>query len=102
MDQSDVLPAPELISPQPTNSKWQRERRAFLQMLPQLLQTHRGKYVAVHEGKVVAAGDDQIVVANQAFATHGYVSMHVGLVIDEPRRVFRSPSARVFRSEDVG
>jgi hypothetical protein len=40
-------------------------------------------------------------VANQAFAAHGYVSMHVGLVTDEPAPIVRSPSARVFRSEGV-
>ncbi len=95
MDPTNALLAPELPLPRPTISKWQREHRAFLQMLPQLLPTLRGKYVAVHEGKVVASGDDQISVANQAFANHGYVSMHVGLVSEEPPRVFRCPSSRI-------
>lgn len=99
MEQTDILLAPEVYPPRPTMTKWQVEHRAFQQMLPQLLQLHRGKFVAIHEGRVVATGDDQISVANEAFAKFGYVAMHVGFVSDEPPRVFRSPSPRTIHGE---
>ncbi len=98
MSETQTFPAPVVEWP-PPETKWQRERRAFLKMLPQLLQTHRGKYVAVHEGKLVESGDDLIAVALQAYAHHGYVPIYVDLVTDEPPPVIRIPSPRILGSE---
>jgi hypothetical protein len=94
MSEAETLPAPVLDLPGPLDSKWQREYRAFLQLLPQLLQTHRGKYVAVHEGKVVDSGDDKIALALRAYARYGYVPIYVGLVTERPLRPERIPSPR--------
>lgn len=58
MSKLDMLPPPVL--PVPPEDKWRREQRAFRQLLPELLKTHRGKYVAVHEGQVVGSGDDKL------------------------------------------
>jgi hypothetical protein len=44
---------------------FQKEDAAFRKMLPELLKSHKGKFVAVYEGKVVAFGDDDFDVAKQ-------------------------------------
>jgi hypothetical protein len=98
MSEPITLPAPNLDWPPPEN-KWQRERRAFLKLYPQLLQTHRGKYVAIHEGQLVDSGDDKIAVALRAYERYGYVPILVTLVTDEPPQVVRIRSPRVIRSD---
>ena len=60
-DQKDVTYEVKLPQREPT--KFERERRAFLRLLPQLLATHRGQYVAIHDEKVEASGADRVEVA---------------------------------------
>ncbi len=67
--------------------------RRFLEMLPDLLQTHRDKYVAVHEGRVVDSGDDKIELGLRAYKKYGYIPIYVGLVSVTPP-VYRMPSIR--------
>lgn len=97
MLETQILPAPSIPPASTADDKWSRERRSFLQLLPTLLATHRGKYVAIHQGRVVHAGDDQIKVALGAYAQVGYVAIYVGLVTDEPPPVARIPSPRLPR-----
>src|SRR5262249_22792908 len=66
MSQPETLPAP--VIDRPPRHKWEREYRAFLRLLPELLKTHRGKYVAVHEEQVVDSGDDEVALT-KAFAS---------------------------------
>ncbi len=87
-------PAFEVVLPQPPETKWQQERRAFLRLLPSLLPSHRGQYVAIHEGKVVESGPDKVVVGLRAYAKYGYVPIYVGLVTDEPIPVVRISGPR--------
>ncbi len=72
-----ALPAPEL-------SKGEREYRAFLRMLPELLATHRGRFVAIHEGRVVDDDADDIALVRRVHKQIGYVPIHVGLVTNQP------------------
>jgi len=97
---SDVttLPAPDLDLKETKHSAWENERRAFFRLLPTLLATHQGQYVAVHLGRVIAEGVDQIEVAMQAYARAGYVPIYVGLVTTDPPRIVRMPSPRLPRS----
>jgi hypothetical protein len=97
MSEFNSIPTREVIRPIPPDDKWRREYGAFLRMLPELLKTHRGKYVAVHNGQVVASGDDKVAVALQAYREQGYVPIHVGLVTDEPPRVERIPTPRILQ-----
>jgi hypothetical protein len=97
MSQVDVLPAPSL--PTPPDDKWRREQQAFRRLLPELLQSHRGQYVAIHDGRVVASGADKLDVAGQAYARHGYVPIYVSLVTDRPAPPVRIPSPRVLPQE---
>jgi len=96
MSDVSTLPAPDLGLKGTTPAAWENEQRAFLQLLPTLLATHHGQYVAVHHGCVVAEGPDQVEVAKQAYARAGYVSIYVGLVTNEPPRPVRIPSPRLF------
>jgi hypothetical protein len=93
MTQVASMPAPFL--PTPPEDKWRREQRAFQQLLPELLRTHRGQYVAVHEGQAVESGPDKLAVAGQAYARFGYVPIYVSLVAEQPLLPVRIPSPRV-------
>jgi hypothetical protein len=44
----------------PAPSKVERERRAFLRLLPELLKTHRGQYVAIHDEQMVDSGPERL------------------------------------------
>ena len=77
------LPAPEL-------PKGEREYQAFQRLLPQLLTTHHGKYVAIHDGQVVDSDTDDVALILRVQAKVGYVPIHVGLV-SEARPVVRFP-----------
>ena len=76
-------------------NKWERERAAFLDLLPTFLPDYRGKYVAIHDGAVAAVADDPIAAAMEAYTKHGYVPIHVGLVTDQPQPLIRIPSPRL-------
>jgi hypothetical protein len=97
MSQLDTLPAP--ILPSLPDDKWQREKRAFKQMLAGLLATHRGQFVAIHEGKVVETGPNKLDVAGRAYARFGYVPIFVSLVTDEVQPLARIPSPRSLAPE---
>lgn len=86
------------VVPTRPETKWEREHKAFLRLLPELLSTHRGRYVAIHDGRVVAEGDDRIQVALETYRKHGYHPIHVGLVTTEPEPVARIPSPRNVRN----
>ena len=97
MDSVTILPAPEIGATMAQQSPWERERGAFFQLLPSLLETHPGRYVAVHDGAVIASGSDRISVALDAYQRVGYVPLYVGFVGEAPRRWVRLPSPRVLR-----
>jgi hypothetical protein len=90
-----------LEPPQPPMSKADREWLAFQRLLPTLLPTHRGLYVAIHNEQVVDSGDNELDLADRVWAKHGYVAIHVDLVTDEPQPPIRLPHFRVL-SEEVG
>jgi hypothetical protein len=99
MSKLDALPAPVLASKEA--NKWRREQEAFRHLLPELLKTHRDRYVAVHEGRVVEAGTDKLAVAGQVYARFGYVPIYVSLVTDERPTLSRIPSPRLASAEQV-
>lgn len=94
MNETPILPAPEIPSAPISDSKWERERREFMRLKPSLMATHQNQYVAIHEGQVVESGEDQIEVALRAYRRHGYVPIYVGHVSNDPPRVARIPSPR--------
>lgn len=96
MNEPIVIPAEALHTP-PRN-KWEREYRAFKRLLPELLKTHHGKYVAIHEEQVVDSGEDRLELALRVLAKVGNVSIHVGHVSAEPEPVCRSGIRRDLRA----
>ncbi len=99
MSEPETFPAPVLgPTVPPTRSKWEREYRAFLQLLPQLLTTYRGQYVAVHDGQVIDTGDDEIALALRVYAKYGYVPLHIGRVVEQPPPE-RMPHYRILPTE---
>jgi Family of unknown function (DUF5678) len=100
MDDATTLPAPELSLEGTAQGAWGEERRAFFRLLPTLLASHPGKYVAVYKGSVVAVGPDQVEVARQAYTRVGYTPVYVGLVTDDPPRPVRIPSPRLLSGRD--
>jgi hypothetical protein len=100
MSELHTLPAPDLSRTNGINDTWEEEHRAFLRLLPTLLATDRGQYVAVHKAAVVAAGPDQIDVAKEAYARAGYVPIYVGLVTNDPQVPVRLPSPKVLRASE--
>lgn len=94
MAEAITFDLPEINWRPPTASPLDGEIRAFERLLPELLQTHRGRYVAVLGGRVIVCGADKIAVAKQAYAEHGYRPILVRLVTDQPRPVVHIPSVR--------
>ena len=90
MSEPITLPAPIIEVPSPPRSKWEQEYQAFRRLLPQLLATHRGRYVPIHGGQVVDSGDDKLALALRVLAKVGNVAIHVGLVTEESEPVSRS------------
>jgi Family of unknown function (DUF5678) len=99
---SEVIeyPAPDLTVSMAPESPWQRERRAFWKLLPELLQSYDGQYVAIHDGQVVASGTDEVAVAMDAYSRVGYVPLYLGQVTTSPPRPARIPSPRIWRGQE--
>ena len=56
MSQIDTVTTFEVHLPVPKLTKFDRERLAFFRLLPDLLLTHAGQYVAIHDEQVVDSG----------------------------------------------
>jgi len=96
-----TLAAPTIDWPPPRRSKWEREHRAFRCLLPQLLQTHRGKYVAVHDEQVIDSDSDAMALILRVLARVGNVDIHVGLVTEQPEPVSRSGVVRALSTGEM-
>jgi len=83
-------------------SKWHLEQQAFQKLLPGLLATHKGQYVAVYNGQVVDSGSDKLAVAMRVLSKVGNVPIYVGLVSAGPEPVFRSGVRRELRPDGGG
>ena len=113
MSATETLPAPDLRFAAPDDDKWQRERRAFVQMLPELVDTHRvrngvgSRFRATmnHMESGLPENDSRPLprnvtrihlsvpsVALQAYRQHGPIPIYVGLVSDQPPLPMRIPS----------
>src|SRR4051794_17373403 len=97
-----AVPAPPTFDwPPPPRTKWEREYRAFLRLLPQLLKTDRGVYVAVHDEQVIDRDADEMALITRVLARVGNVDIHVGLVTDAPAPVYRSGVVRDLSRQEL-
>jgi PHD/YefM family antitoxin component YafN of YafNO toxin-antitoxin module len=62
---------------------FERERAAFLRLKPQLLDTHRGLWVAIVGERVVDSDADSRALARRVYARFGYVPAYIQLVSEE-------------------
>jgi hypothetical protein len=92
MSSMETLPAPDLALP--LVDKWKREQGAFRRLLPELLLSHPGEFVAIHEGRMVESGADKIEVAQRAYARFGYIPIFISRVIAGTPEPARIPSPR--------
>lgn len=91
-----VLPTPVFPPPEVKgikNEKWQREYRAFHRLLPELLASCRGQYVAVHEEQVVDRDADELALGRRVYERFGYIPIYFGLVAEQ-QPVIRIPYRR--------
>jgi hypothetical protein len=95
MNDFQVFNAPEITLPGPPDDKFHREQRAFFRLLPELLKTHRGQYVAVHEERVVESGATLPEVALRAYSQFGAQPMCITLVTERSSPPERIPHARI-------
>jgi hypothetical protein len=100
MSEPITLPAPVINLTPPPRNKWEREYQAFQRLVPELLKTHRSKYVAVHDEQVVDTGDDPVALIKRVHARFGYVPIHVDLVVEQPPRPIRIPHYRIHRRKE--
>jgi hypothetical protein len=92
---------PDTSTLTPPRSKWEREYRAFQRLLPQLLLTEYGQYVAIHEERVIDSDLDEMALITRVLARIGNIDIHVGLVTDQPAAVYRSGVVRDVYSPEV-
>jgi len=74
----------------------QKEIAAFERMKPDLLNTHKGKQVAILNGKVVDSDEDKRALAKRVYAKYGYRTILMTEVRESPR-VYRIDSPEVKR-----
>ena len=101
MSDTILLPAPECQASD-RDDTWQRERRMFLNLESALLQTHRGKFVAIHDGKVVDTDADEVQLGLRVYRKYGYVPIYFGLVSETPTPTVRVPSPRLRKTAGHG
>ncbi|GIL14955.1 MAG: hypothetical protein BroJett039_01280 [Chloroflexota bacterium] len=71
---------------------FKREQAAFIRMQPELLKTHRGKFVAIHNERLVDSDADEFALANRVYDRFGYRTLLIMPVTERPRIVhIRSP-----------
>jgi hypothetical protein len=90
MTDTDILPAP-VLNASPSQSKWEHERSAFLHLLPELLKTCPGQFVAIHERQVIDRDENLVSLAARVYARYGHVPIYTDLVQERPVTPVRIP-----------
>jgi len=71
----------------------QPEIEAYQRMLPALLKSHPGKWVAIHDGKVLETSDDPAEMSHRLMQ-QGIYPLYIEKIQPEPR-VFNLPSVKM-------
>jgi PHD/YefM family antitoxin component YafN of YafNO toxin-antitoxin module len=79
-----------------SDQAFERERAAFERLKPELLKTHRGKFVAVVNEQVVDMDTDRVKLVLRVYDRFGYRPIYVQLVEGHPPRR-RLPSVWIAR-----
>lgn len=62
-----------------------QEQAAFERMKPELLKTHKGKFVAIHDGKLVDSDADEETLVERVYSKFGYHTILITEVTLTPR-----------------
>jgi hypothetical protein len=84
---------PKGLPPRPLDPKLGMEHDAFERMLPELMKTIPGQFVAVHEEKVVAQGSNLDVVAQEISSSFRGIPVLIRQVTDQPQPIRKIPSS---------
>lgn len=80
--------------PRKGSPEFERQREAFKRLLPDLLQLHRGKWVAIVNEKPVVFGADRGEVRDQVREKFGIAPVYIQEVSETPR-VYKIPHRKV-------
>lgn len=75
--------APQLPVPKTVDDPWLCDERAFFLKLPELLKTHRGKWVAIYNEQVVDVGDTRREVLLRFVEKFPAAEVYIQLVDEE-------------------
>ena len=98
---SKLRPRPTRMQERPKNPELAVEHDRFVAMLPELLKTIPGKWIAMHEGEIVAVGDDEVDALTLAGERQPGVFHLSRLVTDQPIPIDRLPLMRETVREDA-
>ena len=79
---------------QPGDPGLEQERAAFQRLLPELLEAHRGEWVAIVDGQPVQFGPDFSSVIIPIRQRFGLRPVFVHEILEQPR-VYKMPSRRI-------
>lgn len=82
-------PRPTRMQERPTHPELAAEHDRFVEMLPELLKTIPGKWIAMKDGRIVAVGDDEVDALTDAGEKQPGVLFLSRLVTDQPLDIER-------------
>ena len=84
------------VAPAAPSTAFERERAAFHRILPELLNSHRGEWVAIVEEQAVEFGPDFSSVIRRVRERFGQRPVYVQEILEKPR-VYKIESPLVIR-----
>ncbi len=91
---AQLPPRPTRMQERPTHPELAVEHDRFVAMLPELLKTIPGKWIAMRDGEVLAVGDSEVRVLTAAHRTHPGILTLAVKVTDLPLPIERLPIMR--------
>jgi len=87
-------PRPTRMQERPAHPELAAEYDRFVEMLPELMKTIPGKWIAMHGGEILAVGDSEVRVLTDAYRAHPERLTLAVKVTDQPLPIERLPSVR--------
>ena len=76
----------------PYNRKWKEEIAAYDAMWPELLKTHKGKWVAVHGGKIIDIARKRETLMKRVYAKYSRrTPIYIEKVVKTRYQIFNIP-----------
>jgi len=85
---------PKAYQRRPVNPELAAEHDRFVEMLPELMKTIPGKWIAMHNGEIVAVGEDEVDALTDAGERQPGVLHYSCCVTDQPLPIDRLPRYR--------